>query len=157
MVFISHKKEDKGKAIGIKEYFEKKGVPSWLDAHDETLQKLPKGKITKHIQGQLSKCTHVLAVFSNVTKHSYWVPFELGMAYQGNKSIATVKIEEVAHPEYLSEFPILKFTTNDLDIFVDLYKNDQTLTKSLNEKIATASSTAKADVFIDTLKRRLGQ
>jgi len=118
MVFISHKKEDESSALTILNHFKKNDVPAWIDVLDPELKKKSEGEVTKHIQLQLSKCTHLLALFTINTKNSYWVPFELGMAYQLDKNIATIKLSDVEHPEYLNEFPILGNKMSDLDKFI---------------------------------------
>lgn len=119
-VFISHKKEDKPQALWIQSYLRLKGIDSFLDATD----KGPSGyqTITDWIVANLRKSTHILAVVSESTKGSMWVPFELGVGYERNEGIGTFLNGPVYNlPEYLQEFPIMR-TSHDLDLFIQQCK-----------------------------------
>tara|TARA_R110000868_G_scaffold258137_14_gene515457 strand:- start:413 stop:892 length:480 start_codon:yes stop_codon:yes gene_type:complete len=159
MIFISHRKTDEYKAKNLAALLQSKSVDYYLDVLDPSTKTA--FDITKHIMNNLSKCSHVIVVFSRNTEGSMWVPFELGAAYKSDKGIGTYLTELVATPEYLDTFPKMK-TSADIDKFVDEYKKDQMLTKSaryddssiiLNE----ASGSGRAERFITRLKSRLGQ
>lgn len=159
MIFISHRRADELPAKQMAAYLKAKNVESYLDVLDPSTKSA--FDITKHIMSNLSKCSHVIVIFSKNTEGSMWVPFELGAAYKSEKGIGTYLSETVSTPEYLNTFPKMK-TSSDIDKFIDEYKQDQALTKSarfddrtivLNE----ASSSGKAERFITRLKSRLGQ
>lgn len=38
--------------------------------------------LTEHIKENLNSCTDVIVVMSELTKKSWWVPFEIGMSAQ---------------------------------------------------------------------------
>lgn len=115
-VFISHKEEDKGYAICIQNHLQRYGIKSFLDITD----KGPDGyqSITDWIVENLRSSTHLLVIFSEYTKKSMWVPFELGVGYERNEGIGVLLNGYVADlPEYLDEFPVIK-SMNYLDQFV---------------------------------------
>lgn len=156
-VFISHKKEDEGKALEIKDFLESLGVTCWIDVLDDKLQSQSGAGVTQHIVEQIQKCSHVMVVFTENTQYSYWVPFELGAAYHAERGIATVKWADgdIHHPEYLDEFPLLQPNESDLKIFAEEFLKDSSLRKSLHESVASIGSTGAADDFIRRMNRRL--
>ena len=120
MIFISHRRIDTGKAEGIQEYLAGKGIKTYLDTLDPIL-KTPID-LTTRIIDQLRNCSHIIAVFTKNTEGSYWVPFELGAAYEANKGIGTYVWEETSQkinlPEYLLAFPIMK-NAKGLDVYIE--------------------------------------
>jgi len=77
--FISHKAEDAEKAQRISLYLQRQGIAFYLDLLDDGL--FGGGEIlTNHLRSKLNECTHLLAIITNNTKFSWWVPFEIGLA-----------------------------------------------------------------------------
>ena len=109
-IFISHKKEDKNKASKLANYIKDSGIDVFFDANDENLNnpevlKNP-ARVTAAINNALSKSTHMIAVVSNKTKKSWWVPYEIGFATKnnsGSESIRALFIKGFTQqtPEYL--------------------------------------------------------
>lgn len=157
MIFISHKKEDKDKAVLISKYLEQKGVDSYIDVLDPNISYK---NVTERIVEQLRKATHLIVVFSEYTKDSMWVPFELGIAYERNNGIGIYLWPDtdylpIKFPEYLDEFPIME-TKNDLDKYIELYQNQKP--SIIMERRGFMDSTSiknYAQRFIDELKHRL--
>lgn len=158
MIFISHRKSDEQKAKQMSDYLKLKDVSTYLDILDPTTKTA--SDITKHIMSNLNRCSHLIVIYSNNTVGSMWVPFELGAAYKDGKGIGTYLVDQLSTPEYLNAFPKMKQTT-DIDKFVEEYKEDQKLTKSVTNdrsfQLNESSGTAKAEKFISRLKSRLGQ
>lgn len=126
-VFISHKKADRNKALGINLLFKEKGIPTFLDEID--LDDQTPDTITDAILEKLDECTHIFAIISDVTKDSWWVPFEIGAATKGGKRICTYNSSSLNLPEYLLKWPVL---TNiyDLPKFFELYKEELSIKRT---------------------------
>lgn len=117
-VFISHKKEDSACAMQIKQAFDKLHVASYLDVLDSTI--LADGlALTQHIKSQLNTCTEIIVVMSEKTKHSWWVPFEIGMSAQIDMPTASFLTSSVALPDYLKDWPRLR-TISDVATYVSV-------------------------------------
>ena len=155
MIFISHKKEDETKALKIHSYLEQKGVDSYIDVLDPNISY---ENVTERIIEQLRNATHLIVVFSEHTKGSMWVPFELGVAYERNNGIGIYLWPDNAYsfiqlPEYLDEFPIME-TQDDLDKYIELYRKSRIIMES-REFVKSASIENYAQRFIDELKSKL--
>lgn len=150
-VFISHKREDTTRSLWIAEYLRRKDIPVYLDVLDPSLQTTD--DITARLMLFISQSTHLLAVVSSYTSASWWVPFEIGAASQGNRRITTYEIDKVSLPDFLSKWPILR-NEQDLKDFANIYKLDApTATEArANENV---SSLADANRFHDALKNIL--
>ncbi len=151
-VFISHKKTDRSDAIRIASYLNDKGVICYVDEFDPTLQNID--DITKAIMDRVRDCSHLMAVVSENTNDSWWVPFEIGVASEIDKRICSYKIRSVSLPEYLEKWPILHTSTH-LDKFIQHYNDDNTV--QLNERRMYATTIHTADYFHRNLKSSIGQ
>jgi hypothetical protein len=158
MIFISHRYVDEQKARQMAELLRLKSVQCYLDVLDPAT----KGSqdITKHIMGTLDKCSHVIVIYSSNTVGSMWVPFELGAAYKGGKGIGTYLVDQLSTPEYLDAFPKMR-NTSDIEQYVEEYRADQRLAKSITNdrsiNLSEAAVTSQADSFIRRVKSRLRQ
>ena len=97
-VFISHKKEDLEAAKAIGEFLLNQiNVDIYLDIYDITLQEAvsleKKQKIVESIRTGLSMSTHLLCLVSDKTHLSWWVPYEIGIASNQEKRIASLKLK----------------------------------------------------------------
>lgn len=159
MVFVSHRKIDENKGLEVLNYLKSQGVNAYIDVLDPALKRPI--DVTTRIVEQLRKCTHIIAVFTANTAGSLWVPFELGAAYEADKSIGTFIHGYPDIPEYLKTFPLMK-TESDLKQFADDYKTQSTVAKSLTDssrifESARKSESRNADDFIYRMKLKLGQ
>lgn len=123
-VFISHKKEDSGKALEIAEYLRLRNVKCYIDVLDPALKSTD--DLTALLMQRVKACTHLIAVVSEYTTLSWWVPFEIGVGSELDKRITTYRLSSVNLPNFLTKWPILK-TQFDLDKFIELYRLDQTI------------------------------
>jgi len=102
--------------------------------------------ITEHIVEKLRNATHLLVIFSEETKKSMWVPFELGVSYERNHGIGVLlwaddSMNKSELPEYLDAFPLMKSKsisrgTGLLSQFldnIDMYDFKSDLRKYLNQ------------------------
>ncbi len=107
-IFISHKNENKNKAYILRDYIKQLGINTFLDSDDKHLQENVESKnnkgIVEAIEMGVEKATALLCLISNVTKFSWWVPYELGLAKAHGKEMVAVILEKLedALPEYLT-------------------------------------------------------
>ncbi|MCC6357347.1 MAG: toll/interleukin-1 receptor domain-containing protein [Phycisphaerales bacterium] len=122
-VFISHRTADDEKARSMAGYLQQRhNIKCYLDDFD------PQAASTKHITDVIVRavntCTHLMALITNATAGSWWVPFEIGVARQGERRITSYDNSTVTLPEYLTEWPVLR-SQGDLDTFAEAYHLDK--------------------------------
>ncbi|MBN9471793.1 MAG: toll/interleukin-1 receptor domain-containing protein [Bosea sp.] len=122
-VFISHKKEDSGTATEIAAYLKLNGMDVYLDTIDSQLA-LSGPDLADYIREQLEKSTQLLAVISPVTQASWWVPWEIGVATEKERFLASFVANNAAVPEYLAKWPYLR-SRSDLDVYIRESKKAQ--------------------------------
>lgn len=153
-VFISHKYEDSITAKQILEKLIESGADAYLDLLDANL--LFEGeKLTQHIKDRLNECTDLMAVVSNDTQSSWWVPFEIGMAAQQDFPIVSYLKDGVTLPDYLSYWPKLK-SLYDISKYVETkeYVSRQIRSETLSKSHYTTKGTPTSR-FYQELKSRL--
>ena len=93
---------------------------------------------------------------SEITRTSWWVPFEIGMAAQKDLPTVSYLQSGVELPDYLSYWPRLK---NDSDIIkyinTRLRVKRQILAERLDQNTTYANRTSETQRFYDELKRQL--
>lgn len=158
-VFISHKNKDSDAALKIGSYLKSEGIETYIDVFDPATKTTE--DITSLILDRLSLCTHLIAVVSENTKESWWVPFEIGAASEAARRICSYKkpytYEEL--PQYLTKWPIMT-SPEHMKLFVRNYRSDINK-KSVIGTISEAfikSYRSDANRFHDSLKQsiRLG-
>ncbi len=106
-IFISHKADDKEKAVEIGDYIMKyANIDVYLDIYDEGLQGAVKNgndkEVVRHLEQGISKSSHILCLISEKTQTSWWVPYEIGYAKKAGKGIASLKLKNIDDiPSYL--------------------------------------------------------
>ncbi|RDJ05078.1 toll/interleukin-1 receptor domain-containing protein [Rhizobium grahamii] len=156
-VFISHKSDDSALAAVLGHRLKSNhGIEFYLDLIDRELEKNGED-LASHLRAQLGKCTQLLAVISEKTKGSWWVPWEIGVATEKNYPLATYAGGSALPPEYLRKWPYLR-SHSDLDLYAAASKTaNQTVTRrsaTLNEETARVQSTKQ---FYSVLRKSLGQ
>ena len=153
-VFISHRTQDDAKAQAIALRLKQRNVPSYLDDFD------PRLKTTRHITALLidaiHRCTHLMALVTNATRDSWWVPFEVGVAREAPRRITTYNSSTESLPEYLTEWPIL-VSDADLDKFALAYHQDKAAEPIVAKYAKAYRNIATPDQFHRELKVSLGQ
>lgn len=105
-VFISHKKQDSNTALLIQSAFKRYGAETYLDVLDTSIS--GGGRVlTEHIKDELNTCTDIIVVISDLTKTSWWVPFEIGMSAQIDMPTANYLTSDEELPSYLDYWPRL--------------------------------------------------
>ena len=155
-VFISYTRADEAVARQIHTILTAKQVTAYLDLLDP---QIAPDRVTQAICNGLNRCTHLLAVVSRETRGSWWVPFEIGVATQGDRRITTFvrDLKRVDLPHYLQIWPIL-IADAQLDTFARLYLQDRMVLE--NKGLVTAARSAdiqNASQFHARLRGAIGQ
>lgn len=155
-VFISYRHTDRVQAMAINARLKLANIKTYLDVLDTESQQTD--DITAVITRNITECTHLLAVVSQETAMSWWVPFEIGEATISDRRICSYKIGASALPLYLDKWPKLSSDT-DLSFFIDAYRKEAMSERSLGMESFSESirGTFKrnADLFHDQLKDRI--
>ena len=155
-VFISYRHMDRAYAMAINNRLTGANIKTYLDVLD--LESQTTDDITEVITRNISECTHLLAVVSERTALSWWVPFEIGEATISNRRICSFRTGPARLPEYLDKWPKLS-TASDLNFFIDAYREEVSSKRSmtLDSSNESFSGTYKrnADLFHEQLKNRI--
>ena len=109
-IFISHKQEDLHKAIQIgRQVTAQAQVPCYVDQLDPNVGSDSADLVT-YIQEVIHQCRSLLAVVSNNTQASWWVPLEIGVALENKSYIGSYNTDRTELPSYLWSWPTM--TTN---------------------------------------------
>lgn len=155
-VFLSHQSADSALAVSIsRRLWDVHNIDSYLDVIDPNVRR---GEdLADHIQAEMGKCTQLLAVVSEQTRSSWWVPWEIGVATEKDYPLATFSGGSSLPPEYLRKWPYLR-NMNDLDHYANASKSGERILvqkrATLNEATARVVSTRN---FYSTLRSSLGQ
>ena len=152
-VFISHRTADDQKAHAIANHLHQHhNIKCYVDHLDP--EAATTRQITELIVSRINLCTHLMALMTNATAGSWWVPFEVGVARQGDRRISTFDASTLRLPEFLTEWPVIK-TDRDLDLFAEAYHRDKS-SKPLREKYSQwQRAITSADDFHTKLKAAL--
>ena len=106
-IFISHKQEDLRKAIEIgREVTAQAQVPCYVDQLDPHVGSDSADLVT-YIQEVIHQCRSLLAVVSNNTQASWWVPLEIGVALENQDYIGSYNTDRTELPSYLWSWPTM--------------------------------------------------
>ncbi|GAN97760.1 hypothetical protein Geu3261_0251_011 [Komagataeibacter europaeus NBRC 3261] len=95
------------------------------------------------IRARLGSCTQLLAVVSEATRSSWWVPWEIGVASEKDYPLATYAGGGGTLPEYLHKWPYLR-TDADLDRYAEASRaieDNIALESYLGKEVAQKRST----------------
>lgn len=156
-VFLSHQSADAATAANVARRLKQQhDIDSYLDLIDPYIG-CPGEDLAAHIRSEMGKCTQLLAVVSDSTKASQWVPWEIGVATEKDFPLATYAAAWATPPEFLRKWPYLR-SDADLDQYAIASKMARRVLinkrATLNESTARASSTRD---FYATLRAGLGQ
>ena len=108
-VFVSHRSDDENKAMEVAHCVKTHGLTAWVDAIDM------KGmdddeKMVGRIEDAISRASSLIAVITGVTNESWWVPFEIGLAYEKEKQLASYceDTTRVEFPTFLWSWPLVR-------------------------------------------------
>lgn len=130
-VFISHKQEDSGSAAVVAQRLKSNGIDCYLDVVDTALNKDGED-LSDYIRNKMLDCDQLMAVVSDNTKLSWWVPWEIGVATEKSFLISTYAVDNTGLPDYLKKWPYLK-SLSDIDTYAKYVKSAQS--ESQNQRI----------------------
>ncbi|MGJ8586416.1 MAG: toll/interleukin-1 receptor domain-containing protein [Marinosulfonomonas sp.] len=159
-IFISHKNTDAELAASVAKRIEANGLETYLDTIDDALVKDGPDLADMLLQ-RMELCNQLIAVVSEQTKDSWWVPWEIGVGSEKNFRMASYSRSYVFLPSYLKKWPELH-SDQDIDLYCQFSKRAD-LDISLQMRSAY-TETAKLRVaksgaqdFHHTLMRRLSR
>ncbi|KAF2408457.1 TIR domain-containing protein [Pseudomonas antarctica] len=155
-VFISYRHTDRAQAIAINARLTQANIKTYIDVLDAESQSTD--DITGVITRRITECTHLLAVVSEQTARSWWVPFEIGEATISNRRICSFKTGSSELPLYLDKWPKLT-SDNDVSFFIEAYREEATTKRSVildsvNESMRGVYQ-QNAELFHNQLKTRV--
>ena len=106
-VFVSHTTTDDALAESVAECLRRHGLTAWVDsdflsAHDDG------PAMASHISAVIKRSFCLLAVVTNATSHSWWVPFEIGVASTSHRFLSTYGNPASPLPSFLTAWPRVK-------------------------------------------------
>lgn len=156
-VFISYRHTDRAQAMAINARLKLANITTYLDVLDAQSQTTE--DITGVITRNIIECTHLLAVVSEQTALSWWVPFEIGEATITDRRICSFKTGDSELPLYLDKWP--KMTkSSDLELFIESYNSETTSRRTMalgsvsNESMRSANR-KNAEHFHTELKNKI--
>lgn len=160
-VFISHRTADD--YIARRVYLRLKfhhNIECYIDDIDGQLRQASgTAAVTGLIIRRVNECTNLLAIVTENTKGSWWVPFEVGVARQAPRIITTYTNQSDGDmPEYLLEWPRLR-GENAIDLYAEYYKRQRVLLESrvLKKRGTEYEQRETVDSFHRQLKTALRQ
>ena len=106
-IFISHKREDLVRAVAVgQEIMSKAKVPCYVDQLDPNVGG-DSAELVTYIQEVIHQCRSLLAVVSQYTQESWWVPLEIGVALENQNHIGTFNTDGTELPSYLWAWPTM--------------------------------------------------
>lgn len=157
-IFLSHQRTDSSIALQIQRHLKSNhGIDCYLDIVDNQFDN---GEdIAEHVRKELNNCTQLLAVVSDTTKKSWWVPWEIGVATEKDFPLATFG-GGIELPEYLKKWPYLR-NISDLDKYAEASKDaSKRLVTATLESASSGTTVFRGDAtkyFYKTLRAKLGQ
>ena len=85
----------------------RQGYPCYLDTFDPSVDG-DSPNLESYLRKVIAACTNLMAIVSQVTKTSWWVPLEIGVALEKEKHIATYLLNAEDLPSYLWLWPMLR-------------------------------------------------
>ena len=155
-VFISHKLEDAGLAKLISDRLQNiHSIGTYLDLLDPTIGRNGE-ELAQYVRKKLASCTQLLAVISPLTKDSWWVPWEIGVASEKDYPLATYG-GTATLPDFLKRWPVLR-NEQHLDAYARASKGADS-NRVLLERTVTASAARKSTTqdFYRSLRNQIGQ
>ena len=104
--FISHQSRDALSAEKVATTLSRQGYPCYLDTFDPSVDG-DSPDLESYLRKVIAACTNLMAIVSQATKTSWWVPLEIGVALERQKHIATYLLNAEDLPSYLWLWPML--------------------------------------------------
>ena len=106
-VFVSHKSDDTDTAQEVAETIAKSGLTVYLDVLDSNIAG-DEPELVDYINAIIGCCNSLIAVVSDNTVSSWWVPLEIGIAITKDLYLGTFSRDtKQDFPSYLWKWPVL--------------------------------------------------
>ena len=105
-VFVSHKSDDIGPALNLARVIQREGLSSWVDVLDPNVAG-DGPMLDDYIERVLSRTFSLLVLVTDVTHESWWVPFEIGLAFELRRYLSSFAKQNVQLPSFLEKHPRL--------------------------------------------------
>ena len=102
-VFVSHKSNDTARAVQIAERISRNGLSAWVDVADPIIAR-DGPELADYIRRVLKSSRSLLALVTSATKESWWVPFEIGLAFEQQRLLASYG-NRASLPSFLYKWP----------------------------------------------------
>lgn len=102
-VFVSHQSGDSDLAAKVAATMQHNGLSVWLDLIDPGVTG-DGPDLADYIETVLRKSTALLAVVTANTQKSWWVPFEIGIAFELSRYLASFGDKHL-NPSFLAKWP----------------------------------------------------
>ncbi len=159
-VFISHKNTDAALAETVARRVRANGLETYLDTIDDALVKDGPDLADLLLQ-RMGQCQQLIAVVSDQTKDSWWVPWEIGVGSEKNFRMASYSRSYVSLPSYLKKWPELH-SDQDIDLYCQFSKSAETeialnMRDAYTETARTRVTKRGVQDFHQSLMRRLSR
>ena len=107
LTFVSHQSRDREAAVDVARVLSRGSRRCYVDVFDPDVD----GNdplLERYLRGIIRRCDSLIAVVSQATRESWWVPLEIGVALDREKHIATYLAGRVDLPNYLWLWPVLR-------------------------------------------------
>ncbi|MXY33951.1 MAG: toll/interleukin-1 receptor domain-containing protein [Boseongicola sp. SB0676_bin_33] len=105
-VFVSHKSDDTRQALDLARVIQREGLSSWVDVLDPNVAGDGR-ELDDYIERVLSRTFSLLALVTDVTHESWWVPFEIGLAFELRRYLSSFADRNMHLPSFLQKHPRL--------------------------------------------------
>lgn len=156
-VFVSHQRADSQLASTVAHRLQAyHHIECYLDLIDPEASKTG-DKLGEYLRVQMGLCTQLLAVVSQNTKASWWVPWEIGISTEKDQPIATYAGDNTTLPEYLRKWPYLR-SQAELDEYARVSKaTEQSYIREKSFRTEASARHSSTQQFYRDLRTRLGQ
>jgi hypothetical protein len=118
-IFISHQRQDSQIARTLARNLTERRLEVYLAVIDPVASAVHGPNLGEYVLLQITKCKQFIAVVSQNTQASWWVPWEIGIATARYMPAAIFSKDEVDLPYYLLGWPKLS-SVSDLDWYADV-------------------------------------
>lgn len=126
-VFISHKDLDSHIAEKVAARVRMNGMETYLDTIDDAL--IEDGPdLSDILLERMGECHQLIAVVSDKTKNSWWVPWEIGVGSEKGFRMASYSESYIELPSYLQKWPALH-NDEHIDLYCVYSKNTDNIVK----------------------------
>ena len=159
-VFVSHQRNDSRLAGHVASQIRLNGLDTYVDVIDDALVK-DGPQLADHLLQRMNECQQLMAVVSEATKASWWVPWEIGVGSEKGFRMASYSRQLVALPSYLRKWPDLH-TDGDIAAYCRLSEEaaDEVARRErtvLSEQATFNIRKSEASNFHARLKMQLGR